>query len=283
PYSGLWRRVRRLQELKRRAFCYTLALSWSPPGAATPVSSSRVSIAERVSLVLPFARQLRQFIRRRPGFIQVDPACLLVGAQGGHDAIAFAESLGELCLGSTTMEDSPHTRLLRDAAEHSGLLTDAQIRGSEYWAFAHYVADIDGAWFGARDEEEFLEVTRNFISWTLERAPRVTSSAGSPFDDHILVARIAGSSMMQVIDGHHRVAAAIVRGETSLQVNRTWLSSVTPLQSCLHELNALRRRADSLSQPLPAPDVAHWTVTSDCTSRLLRMLQFLGAEPLRSD
>src|ERR1019366_10593911 len=100
PYSGLWRRVRRLQELKRRAFCYTLALSWAPPGAATPVSSSRVSIAARVSLVLPFARQLRQFIRRRPGFIQVDPACLLVGAQGGPEAIAFAEALGGLCLGS---------------------------------------------------------------------------------------------------------------------------------------------------------------------------------------
>jgi hypothetical protein len=278
PYSGFWRRLPRSEELRRRAFCYALALSSSPATPTTTVRSLNGSLAERASRVLPFARTLRQFIRRRPGFIDVDPSRLLIGAQGGHDAIAFAESLGELRLGSTTMVDSPHVRLLQAAMEHSSSLTDAEIRASDYWAFGHSVAAIDGAWFGANDDDEFLTVTRNFIDWTLERAPRVTSSAGSPFDDHILVARVNGSPMLQVIDGHHRVAAAIVRGETSLRVNRTWLNVETPLQRRLHQLNVTRQGADALEQPLPSPDVASWTTTSDCASRLLRMVQFLGAE-----
>jgi SAM-dependent methyltransferase len=173
-------------------------------------------------------------------------------------------------------------RLLRDAIENGVSLTDTQIRGSEYWAFAHYVASIDGTWFGARDDEGFLDVTRNFIDWGLARAPRVTGSAGSPFGDNILAARIAGSPMMQVIDGHHRVAVAIVRGETSLRVNRTWLGSETPLQRRVHELNRSHRRARTLQQPLPALEVAGWAVTSDCTDRLLRMMQFLAAEGSRT-
>lgn len=256
-------------------FCYALALSPTPP--ALP-GEERVSLAERASHVLPFARPLRQLIRRRPRLINVDPSLLLVGAQGGYDAVAFAEARGMLGLGSMPMEDSPHVQLLRAAVESKSDLTDDEIRASAYWAFAHWVASVDGAWFGAHTDEEFLEVTRNFIDWALQRSPRYTDAAGSPFEDQILVATISGSPMYQLIDGHHRVAVAVVRGDTTLRVRRTWLSSETPLQHRLHELNS-SRRARVMVQPVPARDVeTGWLVTSDCKDRLLRMVRFVESD-----
>jgi SAM-dependent methyltransferase len=212
--------------------------------------------------------------------MRVDPSLLLVGAQGGHDAVAFASATGLLGLGSTPMDRSPHVGLLHDAIECGRPLTDDELRASAYWAFAHRVAEIDGSWFGARSDSEYLDVTRNFIDWALERSPRVTGSAGTRFEDNILVAAISGSPMFQIIDGHHRVAKAIARGDTSLRVDRTWLGTETPLQRRLLRLNANERRLKTLRQPVPARDVeTGWLVASDCTDRLLRMVHFLEQLP----
>lgn len=266
-----------LREVHRRTFCYVLGLSPYPPRAPGEV---RVSVAERLSHVVPFARALRQIIRRRPRLVRVDTSLLLVGPQGGYDAVAFATATGSLGLGSTPMDRSPHVRLLHEAIDRGAPLTDDELRASEYWAFAHRVADLDGSWFGARSDSEFLEVTRNFIDWSLDRSARVTEAAGTPFEEHILAAAISGSPAFQIIDGHHRVAKAITRGELSLLVNRTWLGTETPLQHRLRELNSKGHRLKTLRQPVPARDVeTGWVVATDCRDRLLRVVHLLERLP----
>jgi hypothetical protein len=277
PNRSALRHVRRVAwEAHRRVFCYALALS---PSLRVVHDPEHVTIAERLSHVVPFARTLRQLIRRRPGHARVDPALLLLGAQGGHDAVAFSEAIGSLALGSRQMDASPHVDLLRSAVKAQRDLTDDEIRDSEYWAFAHSVSEMDGSWFGANTEVEFLEVTRNFIEWALDRAPRKTRAAGTPFDDKILVAAISDGPLFQIIDGHHRVAASIVRGNASLRVHRTWLRSVTPLQRRLLELNSAQHHAKALRQPVPAKEVeTGWVVTANCADRFVRMMRFLERE-----
>jgi len=275
--SGAVGSLRRgIRETRRKAFCYVLALSTSPP---TAPGTTRESLAVRASKVVPFSRSLRQLIRRRPRARTVHTGQLLVGAQGGHDAIAFAEAIGTLRYGSTTMAASPHVELLRTAIDRGSELSDGELRDAEYWTFGHLVLGLDGAWFGARDDEEFLRVTRNFIEWAQGRSERVTGPGGTPFEDKILVAPISGSPMLQVIDGHHRVAAAIARGDATIEVHRTWLPTETPLHRRLYELNELQHKARSLRQPLPTRDVADgWTVTSNCADRLARMRRFLDQD-----
>jgi len=259
----------------RKVFCYSLALSPS----AEP-SGDRATVAVRASKVLPFARTIRQHVRHRPGIRSLGPGSLLMGAQGGQDACAFASAVGTLRYGSVPMQDSPHVRLLRAAMDTQRELSDDEIRRSEYWGFAQSVRAVAGGWFGANSDEELLEVTRNFIDWGLGRTTRVTAASGSPFDDNILVAAVADSMMFQVIDGHHRVAAAIARQDPVVRAHCTWLRTETPLQRSLRESTAARQLGRTvLRQPIPAREVeVGWTVTQNCADRLIRMTRFLEAE-----
>ncbi|HEY8081635.1 MAG TPA: hypothetical protein VIE15_06050, partial [Acidimicrobiales bacterium] len=262
--------IRRARSAHRKVFCYTLALSHSAEGGA----GGQPSLAVRASRVVPYAKSIRQHIRHRPGLREVDASRVLMGGQGGSDASAFAAALGTLRYGSTPMDQSPHVELLRMAAGRD--LSDDELRSSRYYEFSHDVVRASGSFFGVRTDDEILDVTRNFIEWALEGSPRVTYSSSSPFEDNILVAKIAGSPLYQVIDGHHRVAAAIARGDDTLLVHRTWLSTETPLQRRLWEMSPSGQGGRVLAQPIPAPEVeTGWVVTANCADRLIRMLRFL--------
>lgn len=266
--------LRRLPDVQRRLFCFSLGLSRSF-GDPSPASAA----AERLGEVLPFGRTLRQHIRHRPGFRRVPTASLLMGGQAGRDATAFAEAIGTLRYGSTPMEQSPHVALLRAASRSADGLSDEELAATEYWQFAHFVQSMSGEFFGAEDDGDLVGVCRNFISWASGDAPRYTTSSGSPFEDNILVARVWRSPLYQVIDGHHRVAAAIARGETELEVQQTWLRTVTPLQArLLHAAAPGEPRA--LRQPLSAGELGErWTVSRNCPHRLLRMIRFVEQNP----
>lgn len=263
---------RRAPLLQRRAFCLSLGLS-----SSFDAVSHATTTADQLSRVLPFWRALRQHLRHRPGFRTVPAASLLMGGQAGRDATAFAAATGTLRYGSMPMEASPHVALLRAAMSRGGL-SDAELVASEYWQFAERVRRVSGDFFGARDDEELLAVSRNFVEWAMGRSPRVTTRSGSPFEDNVLVARVAGTHLFQVVDGHHRVAAAIARGVADIEVQLTWLHALTPLQEQLLELDGPDSR--TLRQPLPVRELGdRWTVRRNCPHRLLRMLRFVQQEP----
>jgi len=260
--------VARARATRRALLSYMLALSTSPE----PHGENN-SLAVRASHVVPFARPLRQWIRRRPGHRDLDVQLLVLGAQGGKEAGAFAQAAGTLAFGSLPMEAGPHVTLLRAALASGGQLSDEQIRSSSYWGFAKQVTRVAGGWFGARDDDELLRVSRNFVEWALGDCERVTNDGGSPFDDSILVARLSGSPVFQIIDGHHRVARAIARGERTVKVHRTWLDNESPLQQRLELLSGGTR---TMRQPVPAREVeSGWVVTTNCADRLLRIVRFL--------
>ena len=204
---------------QHRLFCYCLGLSPANSGV-----TSRPNVAFRLGRLLPFHRSLSRWIRIRPRVIDVNPASLLMGCQAGLDPIAFADAVHSARWVDAQVEESPHVRLLRLAIDSSTELSDEEIKSTEYWSFARSIFEASGEFFGAHEDDEILKVTRNFIEWGLGTAPRMTPRPDSRGGDGILVARVSGTKNYQIIDGHHRAAIAVVRGEPSIAVRRTWLN-----------------------------------------------------------
>lgn len=265
----LWRSAR---EAHRRVFCYSLALARErSEQAGTP------TLAVRAVGKIPFGQVLRQQVRHRPALRKIPVSRLLMGSQAGLDSSGFAEAFGTLRFGSTPMDHSPHVELLRLADRTQRPLCDEEIKATAYFEFARRLADTWGDYFGAETDEEIVEISRNFISWSQGMEKRSTGNSGSSLRDHVLVAKVHGSPTYQVIDGHHRLAVAIVQGARTVRVHRTWLSTETALQWRLFERGLGSRGLRSLDQPVAARELAGWTVARNCPDRLVRIERLAGA------
>jgi hypothetical protein len=227
----------------------------------------RLVDAGRAVPIPPKARVvLSTALLRRPGKVTVPVERLLLGAQAGWTAREFAERTGDLLWPSTRLIDGPHVALLRLDDP-----TDEEILASPYARMARRCIDAGGTYFGATDDAGILESARRFRSG--ERGERRPEQSGRI--DPILVAPVRGSDCFQVLDGHHRLARAVVRGETSVHVVTKWLPVTTPLQDLLLRMSWLDGSRE-LYQPLAAPELERdWTTVRRCTDRLEKMRGFL--------
>jgi hypothetical protein len=256
-----------LRALRRRVFCFALGLDAQRAGQ-TDEPSDTAQLAARV----PFAKALRQLVRHRPGSRRVPASRLLMGAQCRLDAVAFSEAIGSPRYGSMPMLDGPHVALLRQAKASPSPLDDDALRASAYFSFGAVVRDEWGDYFGATTDDELVAQTRNFLDWAIDDARRTTGNSGSPSEDGILVARVAGTASYAVVDGHHRVAKALADGATHLRVQRTWLSTDTPLRARL----AGGAPPRCLEAPLPARDLEGVPVAHNMEARYVGLLRALG-------
>ncbi len=240
--------------------------------AAKAVQTEEPAASVQLAQRIPFASQLREVVRHRPGTRRLPVASLLMGSQARLDSTAFADAVGSIRYGSTPMLESPHAALLLAARGHDGPLSDDELMATAYFAFAKRLATVWGDYFGASTDAELVEVARNFVEWFEGSSTRSTANSGSKVGDGVLVAKVPGSDAYQVVDGHHRVAIAIARGETHVSVQQTWLGSETPLE---WHLLAHRGPERSLDQPIEARELARWGVSRNCADRLVRMVRFL--------
>jgi hypothetical protein len=260
------RRWRSAREMHRRVFCYLLALAPQRSEQDGPPS-----LAVRLVGKVPFGQVLRQRVRHRPALRKIPVSQLLMGTQAGLDSSGFADAFGTLRYGSTPMDQSPHVELLRLAKRSARPLNDDEIRATAYFEFARRLADTWGNYRGAETDDEIIGIARHFVNWSTGMARREVEDGGPRVDDHVLVAKVHGSSTFQVVDGHHRVAAAIAKGEPNVRAHRTWLSTETALQWRLYERGYGSRGSRSLAQPVAARELATWTVAHNCQDRLVRM------------
>jgi SAM-dependent methyltransferase len=267
----LWRGAR---EVHRRVFCYSLALAKERSEQGGPPT-----LAVRAVNTIPFGQVLRQRVRHRPGPRRIPVSRLLMGSHAGLDSSGFANAFGTLRFGSMPMDQSPHVELLRLAYRSDRRLSDEEIKTTAYFQFARHLADTWGNYFGAESDDEIIGITRNFVSWSQGMEKRMTGNSGSPTNERVLVAKVQGSSTYQVLDGHHRLAVAIARGDRSVKVHRTWLSTETALQWRLFERGLGSRRARALDQPVAARELSDWTVAQNCADRLVRIQRLVDRDP----
>src|SRR3569833_1269768 len=223
---------RRLRNTGRRAKQALRKAGLAPTGPG----HGRLADAGRAVPIPPKARVvLSTVLLRRPGRITVPIDRLLLGAQGGWTAREFAARTGDL-------------RRRPDP-------TDEETLTGPYGRLARRGFDAGGHYFGARDDAGIIAGARSLLSGE----PRERRPQQSGRIDPILVAPIRGSDHYQDLDGHHRLAHAAVRGETSVRVVTKWLPVTTPLQDLLLRMSWLDGTKE-LYQPIEAPELAQrWT------------------------
>jgi hypothetical protein len=232
--------------------------------------------------------RLYQFVPWRPWTVQVPTDRLLLGAQNSLSAAEFAARSDNLLWASTRIADGPHAALLRQAAERPDL-TDEEIVDGPYGQFGRTVIRLTGNFFSARDDAGVVAVARDYIARSAtgtQPSASTDSPPGNSTDSTDSTGRslprtmiratpIKNSDCYQVIDGHHRVAAAAVAGETSIVVRPSWMRLSTPLQDTLDDMTWIGGQRE-LYQPLDFPELEQsWVTVRKCTDRLDKMVTFL--------
>ena len=221
-------------------------------------------------------KRLHDVVPWRPWPSEVRIDRLLLGLQNGTPAAEFAARFDDPLWPSTRVADGPHVGLLRLSEGRE--LSDDDILASDYAVLGRRCIELRGFFFWATDDAGIAEVARNFIAGYRDgpagRPPRAHQSAAhSP----IRVAPIADSDCFQALDGHHRLALAVVRGEAWATVRQKWIPVRTPLQ----RLVLAASDGHELAQPVDAPELQKsWRARPGCTQRFAQMSGFLAAEGL---
>ncbi len=175
------------------------------------------------SLIARIPRGLRQRARRFLGDAAPAPAApqlreitldkVLLGDENGVSAAALARVTGNLLRASQSIEQFPHTQLLRQYQEIGDRLFEpAVLEQTPYFKNGAECVDLMGHYFEAWSENDVANVVRRFIASFSGGDPAAyapqegQSGPGMP----IHVRPIEFSDCYQVIDGHHRLALAHV-------------------------------------------------------------------------
>lgn len=203
---------------------------------------------------------------------------VLLGYQSDIPGNEYARLTNDLLWSSTPVSEGPHVDLLRraealgvEAATADGFAT------TPYGILARNCIELDGHFFGATTVEGVADHARRFARASLGEGthPR-TERGGSPHGAPVEVHPIAHSDCVQLSDGHHRVAAAVVQGSTHLTVSNIGIPTTTALQDHLAGMRSQAGRR-ALRQPIDAPELRReWPLARRCTDRLDRMLHVLG-------
>ncbi len=246
--------------------------------------SSRIGArAVRDTVPIEVRRPVARRLLWHRELIDVPVSRILVGGQNGASAAEIAERTGMLTLSSTRVADGPHADLLRRARR--GPLSDDEILGCSYGSFARAIVAGCGEYFSATNDAGIVEVAREQVARAglpgaasgPAPSPGAARAHQSPEGQPVLLAPIRGSQFFQVVDGHHRVAAAAVAGDRSVPARIRRTSVTTPLQDMLDEMSWIGGRRE-LYQPVDKPELDGWSTVRRCTDRLDAMRALLSAE-----
>lgn len=214
--------------------------------------------------------------------IRVD-ACLR-GGDSGIPAAQFARLAGDLRWASRPISEWPHVKLLREFERIGERIWQPGVfEGTEYYQNAAFNIEVFGCYFDAVIPDQIQWGARRFIRAYCGRdgRPNISPPPEWPIDptEYISVHPVKHSSCFQVREGHHRLAAAYMKGMETVQGLILQPPVTTPLQDLLLDVLRLKGRRE-LCQPIDSPDVADWVLVRRCSDRAAMMLQFLRAENL---
>jgi hypothetical protein len=209
---------------------------------------------------------------------------LLRGGEAGMGARHYALIAGDPLLPSTPMAESPHARLLLDhAAEGDALLEPGRIESTEYYRNAFLVIDTVGEYFDARSADDIPRIMRRFVDQHHGRGDDPAESIPYASDPGSLpiVRPIKNSDCYEVVDGHHQIARAYVKGGSTMQVRVKGHPVTTPMQDLLNDVLWQAGRPE-LYQPVDLPELRGVPLVRRCADRFAMMQKFLsdrGVDP----
>lgn len=213
--------------------------------------------------------------------IRVD-ACLR-GRENGLSVAALARITGDYRRGSSPISEWPQVKLLRQYDSIGEQIWQPEVfEQTDYYRNGAFHIELLGNYFDAFVPGEIQWGARRFVNAYRglngnHLPPEIPDYERDPYE-YIAVHPVQDSAYYQVIEGHHRLAIAYMKGIQEVRGLILDPPVTTPLQDLLHDDLTLRERR--IFQPLDAPEVSNWVLARRCPDRLAKMTRFLEAEGL---
>lgn len=245
----------------------------------------RLSMSHRVSSIRsPSFRRLAYLVYRSvPSLFvrKIKLGKLLLG--GAHSGITDARISGNLLVPSTPVADSPHAQFLRTYREIGDAVFELdRFVATAYCKYALRCIELYGRFFSHTDLQGVLQRARRFVALYNGAAYSLEDRHQSLPNAPVEVSRIKYSDCYEVIDGHHRLAVATMRGldEYSCAILPTD-GVLTPMQLMVMDSIWFRGQR-RIFQPIPVPELQGWSVARKCTDRLALMVAWLRRNGISS-
>lgn len=213
--------------------------------------------------------------------IDID-ACLL-GGDSGFSSSAFARKIGDLRRASRPISEWPHVKFLRQYDTIGEQIWDPEVfKQSEYYQNAALNIELFGRYHNAFAPDQVPWGARRFVEvyrGLKEILPMQEGESYKRGSEEIAVRPVMYSTCYHVLEGHHRLAIAYMKGVRQVRALIERPPALTPLQELLLDASWLKGRRE-LYQPIDSPEVAGWTLVRRCSDRLAKMTGFLRAEGL---
>lgn len=212
--------------------------------------------------------------------MNVNISKLLRGGENGIRVAKYAQLTNHFLRPSTLIVEGPHVKLLRLYDEiGEEVLKEEVFVTTDYYKNAFECMTLTGAYFYDRPDK-IKQLAERFIRQYKGETLDLSRQPGqSDTEQPIWIRPIKFSSCFEVIDGNHRIALAIMRGETTIPALIYEKEPVlTPLQQLLLDCLWINKQK-WLYQPIDAPELKdQWHLIRQCTDRLEMMKKFLQQE-----
>ena len=202
---------------------------------------------------------------------------LLVGGVNRYSAATHARLTGDLHRPSTPVASSAHADFLRTYRQiGDSIFQPEQFATTLYYKWALECIKLYGRYFSCTEAHDIVHKARSFAGMLDGERSSVYDRHESRAGASVEVRRIKFSDCYEIVDGHHRLSIAAIDGleEYPCSILPTE-GALTPTQELVMDCEWMfaKRR---LSQPIAAPELAHWRVMRECTGRLEMMLAWLA-------
>jgi SAM-dependent methyltransferase len=230
-------------------------------------------------------------IGRRTRIHTIDLHRTLIGGEGPFDAGRWAEATGNPRRASTLLQDSPHVQFLEAYRRLGGrLLEAAALQQTAYFRNAAESVRLGGSYFGHRTPDGIAAQARAFVRLYERMAANDATEVEfphrqrhSPSMSLPVVRETLTPNTYQIVDGHHRLAAAWALGRRSVPATVRGRRTPTTLQALALACAQTQGRRE-LYQPVRGVEFDEsWTVVRGCDDRLAMMLAFLASRGRRPD
>jgi 2-polyprenyl-3-methyl-5-hydroxy-6-metoxy-1,4-benzoquinol methylase len=225
-----------------------------------------------------------RFLHSHPRLLlrELDLSKLLMGGENGIASAGYARSTGDLLRPSRTIAESPHVRLLESYIEEGERVLDpGRFESTAYYRNAANCIEMFGKYFAMKDPRDLVGRARKFCRMVDGEEFGEHECGESPPKSHVRVRRISLSDCHEIIDGHHRLAVAYVKGCRKYNcLVEPFTSILTPLQQMILDSHWTDGRRE-IYQPIPAPELADWPVPRRCVDRLGMMTDDLEKAGMR--
>ena len=210
---------------------------------------------------------------------------LLLGGENGISAGKYSRLTEHLARASTPLSMSPHVKLLEQYREiGDDLFLPGTLEKTGYYKNAAQAIDLCGYYFGATDRSMIADIARGFASRLQGDSAGPSSPGRSRTSSPVLLRKIRNSGgSYEIIDGHHRLALAYVRG---VNIHKAFIErgkgTTTPIQDLLDD--CLWTRGEPIRfQPLDYPELQSWRVVRRCSDLFQLMEAWLEAQSMPDD